>query len=157
MSIAQSVPSNHFPPACGPNNQEFSVHKESAPAISPQISQGAARLIIFSESYGLHSACGPVTRLGLDGKWIGANCLGSYTSIEISPGNHHLCANTQAQEDFKYTALQSFSAEPGRTYYFRATMILGLDPEAAMHMEALNGDEGAFLISSWKISKALQK
>ena len=158
-SIAQSVPAGSLPTACGPNDVKFAVHTESRPSLIPPIPQGASRLVVFSESYNVGSRCGgSATRLGLDGRWVGVNCLGSYTSVDITPGEHHLCANVGSKDGVKYTALNSFSAEPGNTYYFRATVFLGVfDPETFIHMEPLDGDEGAFLMGSWEVSKSQQK
>ena len=158
-SIAQSVPTGSRPSACGPNDVRFSVRTEPRPSSIPQIPQGASRLVVFSESYNVGPRCdGSVTRLGLDGAWVGANCLGSYLSLDITPGEHHLCATVGSKEGVKYTALDSFSAEPGKTYYFRATVLLGVfDPETFIHMEPLDGDEGAYLMGSWKVSKSQQK
>jgi hypothetical protein len=158
-SLAQSAPAGSLPSACGPNDVKFSVHTEARPSLVPEIPQGSSRLVVFSESFNVGSRCGgSVTRLGLDGKWVGANCLGSYSSIDIAPGEHHLCANAGSKEGVKYTALNSFSAEPGKTYYFRALVFLGVfDPETFIHLDPLDADEGAYLMGSWDVSKSQPK
>jgi hypothetical protein len=58
----------------------------------------------------------------------------------------------------KYTALNSFFAEPGKTYYFRALVFLGVfDPETFIHLEPLDADEGAYLMGSWDVSRSQAK
>jgi len=66
------------------------------------------------------------------GQWIGADCLGSYVTIDIQPGEHHLCANVQGEKESPVftTALNALSAEAGKTYYFRATLFIRLDMES---------------------------
>jgi len=154
--VAQTTGTSSIPATCGPNDVEFVVHKTTTLAPS-QISGGKSRLIIFSEAYGKYLGCPVVTRVALDGSWLGASCLGTYISAEISPGQHHLCANIQAKTDYKNKALFSFLAEPGKTYYFRATTILGMDPNAAIHLDALNSDEGGMLSTNWQQAESKRK
>lgn len=60
---------------------------------------------------------GVTTRWGLDGAWVGAGYRNSYFFFSVNPGDHHLCAGRQAFS--KPSAALSFTAEAGKTYYFR--------------------------------------
>jgi hypothetical protein len=64
----------------------------------------------------------PPTRFGIDGTWIGANGYRSYFFFPGEPGDHRLCTTVQSRFERVVkgsAAATSFSAEAGKTYYFR--------------------------------------
>ncbi len=107
---------------CGPNEVRFSVKtdKEQHPMAQPE--PGKAMVYVFGgESIDLHGLVigkeGVTTRWGVDGVWVGAGYRNSYLFFPVSPGDHRLCAGRQAY--LQPSAALSFTAEAGKTYYFR--------------------------------------
>jgi hypothetical protein len=146
--------------ACGPMGTRFAVHEGSPqPSLSAPPKTGA-RIVVFVETIGLGAGCGFAPRVGLDSKWIGATCAGSYISVDVDPGKHRLCANAWWKNAAKYTALYSFTAEPGNVYYFRAEMIQTAIPvisTVAMHLEPVNEEEGHLLLAARNSSESKVK
>lgn len=107
---------------CGPNEVKFTVKtdKEQHPMAQPET--GKAIVYVFGgESMDLHGLVigkdGFTTRWGVDGTWVGAGYRNSYLFFLVAPGDHRLCAGRQS--DSKPSAALSFTAEAGKTYYFR--------------------------------------
>lgn len=107
---------------CGPNEVRFSVKtdKEQHPMAQP--TAGKAMVYVFGgEAIDLSGLVigkdGVTTRWGVDGVWVGAGYRNSYLFFPVSPGDHRLCAGRQAES--KPSAALSFTAEAGKTYYFR--------------------------------------
>jgi Protein of unknown function (DUF2846) len=129
---------------CGPMETHFDVktNKHLHPSAQPQ--PGKALVYIFEED--LTSGASPTTRVGLDGKWMGANQKRSYFFFPVDPGQHRLCTNWQATDDFaRLGGALNFTAEAGKTYYFLATIKLVKD--FSISLKAVNSAEGPFLIS----------
>jgi hypothetical protein len=131
--------------ACGPSSTKFSVRINDSQPPMPESSSASSRLIVFPEAIVL-AGCRYATRVGVDGKWLGATCLGGFLVSDLSPGDHHLCVNLQQKTTPDYTALHGLTVEPGRTYYFRAEIIdvSGFGP-STIHLERLDEDEGRLL------------
>lgn len=107
---------------CGPNEVKFTVKtdKDQHPTAQPEV--GKAIVYVFGgESIDLHGLVigrdFVTTRWGLDGVWVGAGYRNSYFFFSVDPGDHHLCAGRQAFS--KPSTALSFTAEAGKTYYFR--------------------------------------
>jgi hypothetical protein len=71
--------------ACGPRGAGFEVSTDDSRHPTPAPEDGKPLIYVVQESPGS-------TRVGADGKWIGALKRGTYFSISIDPGEHHLCA-----------------------------------------------------------------
>jgi hypothetical protein len=130
------------PAACGPVNVAFAV-KQDQPLRISEPESGKALIYVIQDHRNV------TIRVGLDGAWIGANQGNSHFSLSVAPGEHHLCANWQSKlaEYSSLYSLANFTAEPGKTYYFRTrvwisetTLFFDLDP--------LNSDEGRYLAAS---------
>jgi hypothetical protein len=118
-----------LPDSCGNDKIQFDVKsdKKHAPPAPP--ADGMA-MIVFVETIhetGSCFLCGkPTTRVGVDGKWVGANKGDSYFTVSVAPGEHHIC--TDWQSDFAklraMVGLTKFNAEAGKVYYYetKATM-----------------------------------
>jgi len=110
---------------CGPNEVHFDVktNKKQHPTVQPDT--GKALVYVIGDSWNDHVAIHigtPPTRFGVDGTWIGANGYRSYFFFPIEPGDHRLCTNVQSKLNGPIqssTAATSFTAEAGKTYYFR--------------------------------------
>lgn len=135
--------------ACGSPNIKFSVHKGEMQRPPSQAPISKARIVLFPEAISIVTGCRYATRLGIDGKWVGAACLGTYLSAGIDPGEHHICADLQQKPTAQHTALYELSVKQGKTYYFRAEIIDSNPYQAnmAVHLERINEDEGLLLLS----------
>jgi hypothetical protein len=110
---------------CGPNEVHFDVQtdKKNHPTAQPEA--GKALVYVIGDSWADHVAVhigDPPRRFGVDGTWVGANGYRSYFFFPVDPGDHRLCTNMQSklQNVVKSsTAARSFTAEAGKSYYFR--------------------------------------
>lgn len=137
--------------ACGPDSTQFAVHQMGPQPVPPQPSASKSRIVIFMDIYSLASGCRHPIRVGVDGKWVAASCLGSYVSADIDPGEHHLCANAESKKSAKFTALYGFTAEAGKAYYFRVQIIdsseFNVSDTIPVYMDTINEDEGRLLLA----------
>lgn len=135
--------------ACGPDSTSFSLRAEpSRPSLIGPPASGA-RVVVFAEDVNGLQGCWLVNRIGLDGQWIGAVCMQTYISAEISSGPRHLCADIQQKRGPQHTALYDFTATPGKVYYFR---VENIGAYFNVHLEPLNDAEGRLLLSIRKRS-----
>lgn len=136
--------------ACGPNDAHFDIKKDSSehPA---QVKAGKALVyIIQDEDHVDCLKCDTTTRVGMDGAWIGATHGDSYFFFAAAPGEHHLCANRLPQFGIvtKPLALFGFTAEAGKTHYFRIHAVYSSGNAATYSdFSAVNPDEAKYLIS----------
>jgi hypothetical protein len=101
----------------GKNGQEATL--------TTQPEAGKALVYVIGDTWGDHVAIHigtPPTRFGIDGTWVGANGYRSYFFFSVEPGDHYLCTNVEAKTERAVqssTAARSFTAEAGKSYYFR--------------------------------------
>ena len=145
------------PPACGPDSKQFVVKTdfEDHPL---EKAEGKA-VVYFLQDDGQIPR--PTVRWGVDGTWAGATHSQSYFHIVVNPGEHHLCTSWQWTVPFgpgRQLALFHFTAEPGKTYYFRARTYhsSGL-PEPQTELAAADSDEGRFLTGRYAYSSSRPK
>jgi hypothetical protein len=110
---------------CGPDQARFDVKREvhSHPTGAPEL--GKALVYVFGDSEldnaSIHIG-GLVTRVGVDGAWVGAYEHKSYIYFSVDPGEHRLCTSPQSSlksiRNNDASAI-SFTAEEGKVYYFR--------------------------------------
>ncbi len=149
--------------ACGPKEAQFDTETvENRPLAQPEAGKSLVYVVeVFDKVVGQLSH--PTLRVGLDGKWAGADKGNSYVSLSVDPGEHHLCARWQShwKRFSNEAAFAGFAAEPGKVYYFRARITeLGGSGGAsnfALDLEALNPDEGKYLVASSVLSIAHAK
>jgi hypothetical protein len=110
---------------CGPNEVRFDVktNKKQHPTAQPNTGKALVYVIgdSWSDNVAIHIGT-PPTRFGVDGTWVGANGYKSYFFFPVEPGDHRLCTNIQSKLNGPIqssTAATSFTAEAGKTYYFR--------------------------------------
>lgn len=98
----------------------------------------------------------PTIRQGVDGKWIGATQGLSYVTTPVAPGLHHLCSQWQShvKKLSALVSLNSFTAEPRRSYFFLAQI---QNDGAPLTLQQLSNDEGLRLIHEAPISISTQK
>ncbi|MGB7281187.1 MAG: hypothetical protein WBE13_02900 [Candidatus Acidiferrum sp.] len=118
---------------CGPNEVHFEVKTDKKQHPTTQPEAGKALVYVIGDTWDDHVAVHigtPPTRFGIDGTWVGANGYRSYFFFSVEPGDHRLCTNVQAIIERvvkSSTAARSFTAEAGKSYYFRTvTPVAGL-------------------------------
>ena len=146
--------------ACGSDRIKYNTEKaQEHPALG--IKDGSALVYVISrlDFGGIPVGCQVVTRIGLDGKWVGANCGSSYLSASVPAGEHHLCADWQSTvflSSRPSPALDSFRAEAGKTYYFQAKAVY-MEGSTTIELAPLNSDEGKLLLASERASVSSPK
>ncbi|HKW90190.1 MAG TPA: DUF2846 domain-containing protein [Candidatus Acidoferrales bacterium] len=166
-SMAQSGP------GCGQTDTKFDVSTTKQRPAAPDIQSGKALVYILQDDLKYNWAPRPTTRFAIDGAWIGATHGSSYFYIFVDPGEHHICANWQSATTGlawlgpkRSTAATGFTAEAGKTYYFRAQDILHTEqndnvntikPEPEVLLSSLDPDEAQVLMNTFSFSSSHPK
>lgn len=139
--------------ACGPKDVHFDVvlNKSQHAVEHPQ--PGKA-LVYFVQDIGSENPFGAgsaqVTKVGIDGAWVGANQNDSWFSISVDPGVHHVCVNAQARIFERVTEFDHFTAEAGQTYYFRVRDFMW--QTRRLEFGQVNSDQAMYMIASYPLS-----
>jgi len=148
--------------ACGPRTIRFDVKPDAAqhPTAQPEPGKALVYVVedlgecpgcIVSSSFGgfFNSVDNAVTKIGMDGTWMGANRGSSYIFFAAEAGEHHLCMNWQSrlQERARAFAMANFTAEEGKVYYFRERVFPGHSGDYVFELDPVNSDEGKYLIA----------
>lgn len=140
--------------ACGPKNSNFDAKRDESQHALVQPEAGKAR-IYFIQDVGVVRCLGAcfMTKIGLDGGWVGADERNSYFSVSVEPGEHHVCANRQSHfaQASQMVALAHFTAEAGKVYYFR-TRIFGGNEFGLLDLDLVDSDQAHYLIASYPLS-----
>jgi hypothetical protein len=143
----------HASPSCGPANAQFQVTTSNTHT-QPQIDPGKA-LIYLVEEQKFRAFRNVTVRVGLDGQWVGATRGDSYLYFPVDPGEHHLCVDflSELLEPARQVALYGFTAQPGKTYYFRARTMASVSENgsrniAILDLDLLNDDQGKLLVAN---------
>lgn len=139
--------------ACGPEPAGFKVKLDnSSHGLAPP-EPGKARVYFIHDAgtYFAHPPGYPTTKLGMDGDWVGANHADSWFSISVAPGEHHVCAALQSLFVDQRVALVHFTAEAGKSYYFRTRLLMSRNVEL-LDLDPIDSDQGKYLIESYPLS-----
>ena len=157
MAFTATLLAQDKPPAaiaaCGSKDVQFEVKKDDSQHALTEPEPGKAR-VYFVQDFGQTQCfghCGITVRMGLNGAWVGANQDNSYFSVSVDPGEHHLCATPQAWNAKRLVGLAHFTAEAGKTYYFR-TRLIGGQNQQLIDLMPIDSDEAAYLITSYPMS-----
>ena len=136
--------------ACGPAQVQFDAQpaKDQPPA-QPEAGKSLVYVVeVFGEG-GNQIGGGPTLRVGLDGKWVGADRPASYLAFSVDPGEHHLCTRWQSRLKrlSDRAGFSSFTADPGKVYYFRARIIFEPENSFVLDFALINEDEGKYLVA----------
>jgi hypothetical protein len=104
------LPPSPVPPACGDLNAKFEVKTaKNPPAAEPEAGKA---LVYFIEEDINTELTTHTSRVGIDGKWMGATYGSSYIFFSVNPGVRHVCATTQTgmDTDDVLTSLAHFTA-----------------------------------------------
>lgn len=143
---------------CGPVKVDFNVVENGALPVPPAPSDQAR--VFFIQDYGQTAEDQHYTlKVGVDGAWVGAYRNNSWLAISVLPGEHHICANVQsyfsASANF---AFAHFTAEAGKTYYFRTRFLGGVGrPIANLTLDQPDSDEAKFLIFEYPAAVSAPK
>ena len=142
------------PAACGEPTEDVSVDLDKS-AHAPVAAQSDKALVYVVQQIGeLELGFGfPMTRVGMDGKWIGANKKNSYFSFYVAPGDQHLCVGIQSDSYLGDVELFHFKAEAGKVYYFRTRVSWGGDTYVYLSVDPMDSDEGEYLIGRFPSTK----
>lgn len=160
-----------LPDACGSDSVKFDVTTEKNQPVPLPPAAGKAQ-IVFIETMDKTGMIGgdASTRFGMDGAWVGANKGSSYFTLDVAPGEHHLCAGWQSVfgKLKQMVGQASFTAEAGKVYYFEAKATLhvhqygtGKDSSSETDRDLvfaqLNDDEGKYRVKAWKLAVSKPK
>jgi hypothetical protein len=97
-----------------------------------------------------------VLKIALDGAWVGAYKNNSHFTVQVGPGEHHVCAEVQSNYPVgNLISLAHFTAEPGKTYYFRTRFLSGINGfngPPYVELAPFDSDEAKYLISFYPLS-----
>ena len=147
-------------PVCGPDSVRFSVKTESTQHPTGQADSGKAVIYFLENDDTFDSMPKPTTRMGVDGRWVGATHGDSYFFVSVDPGEHNLCSEWQSSVDFSsghQAALAHFTANPGGVYFFLVQNSWRMSGVPRVGMRAISGDEARLLTSRYSLSTSTQK
>jgi len=160
-----------LPDACGDDKVTFDVSTKAhqpAPALP---AAGKAQIVLIETMDKTGTIGGDAsTRFGLDGAWVGANKGSSYFTLDVAPGEHHLCVGWQSVfgKLKQMVGQASFTAEAGKVYYFEAKAVLHVhqygtgqdsssETDRNLVLVQLNDDEGKYRVKAWKLATSKPK
>jgi len=148
--------------ACGPRDTEFNVKIDKTPHSIAEPEAGKA-LVYVIEDQETKNILDVTIRIGLEGAWMGASRGDSHFFFTVDPGVHHLCADwlLTIDPDERIVALANFTAEAGKTYYFRARNWGSMRSRdiayRVLDLDAVNEDQGRLLVARSGLSVSTQK
>lgn len=139
--------------ACGPKNVKFDAKQDSTQHPTPQPEPDKAVVYVVQEIGTEKCSACALTKIGLDGTWVGANQGSSYLFFTAHPGEHHLCLNWQSVLPTRsHTfAFATFTAEAGKVYYFRSRIFPG-HYDYSFDLDPINSDQGKYLVATSPVS-----
>lgn len=149
-------------PGCGEPSAKFEVQTSLIhPPVPPQA--GKALVFVIQNDTNFNSFPKPTTRVGVDGKWIGATNRDSFLYFFVDPGVHHLCTSWQ-RHVIAWRGLQSaavhFTAEAGGVYYFQIKDTF-LNAESGqindVTLAPVDSDEGQLLANRFALATSHPK
>jgi hypothetical protein len=136
-AAAQAVP---LPAACGSDSVKYKVStSKAAPDLTPPAGQA---LLVYIQKEDGDFVGSALSRLGIDGAWVGAVKGQSFLTVPVAPGNHSICASRQssAAADKENLSTATLNAKAGEVYYFEFT----LDRQEVGFAQRSNGGAGGF-------------
>lgn len=137
--------------ACGPSDVRFNVKLGQTQQPLEQPQPGKA-LVYFLQDYGSANYPGiaQVTKVGIDGAWVGANKDDSWFSVSVDPGEHHVCVNAQARLFPGVREFADFTAEAGHVYFFRTRDLMWKTQR--LEFGKTNRDQALYMIETYPLS-----
>jgi hypothetical protein len=147
-----------LPEACGDERIKVDVTAQKPSSALPAANATTATLVFVQRLSESCIGCS-VSRVGLDGTWIGANKGAGFFSVTTAPGKHHVCAfwdapGARTENKVELTELEALA---GQIYYFEIEIGPRSTGEFAMRLKPISADMGTFLVSRSKQSVATRK
>lgn len=155
---------------CGPDQARFEVKREahSHPTGAPEA--GKALVYVFGDSELDNTAIhigGLITRVGVDGAWVGAYEHKSYTYFSVDPGEHRLCTSQQSSLKSRRdnASAITFRAEEGKVYYFRtqpsptslSQSAVSRVPNGEVELAVVDPAQAQLMVPKWAYSTSQPK
>ncbi len=156
---------------CGPDQAKFQVQRQAHAHPTGTPESGKALVYVFGDSeldnVTIHIG-GLITRVGVDGAWVGAYEYKSYTYFSVNPGEHRLCTSQQSslksRRDDNASAI-TFTAEEGKVYYFRtqptptslARSATSEVPNGEVELAAVDPAQAQLMVPKWAYSTSQPK
>ena len=157
--FGQQMAKNRLASACGPQDQDYKVSLDrSQHGPVPPMAGKALVYFIHDEGSGIGGAgLGyPTTKYAMDGSWVGANHGDSWFAIAVTPGEHHVCTMLQSSLVAERVELAQFTAEAGKSYYFRTQLVISRSVEL-LELQMIDRDEAGYLYSEYPMATATAK
>jgi hypothetical protein len=146
---------------CGPDEVKFGVKKDKKHHPTGQPEPGKSVVYVFGDTdIDNELSIGEITtRVGLDGAWVGANKMKSYLFFSAEPGEHRVCTSVQPFTIGRdhYSAATTFTAEPGKVYYFRTRTPVHAKSGKVVELVPVDPAEAQLLIASTAFSTSQVK
>jgi hypothetical protein len=159
LAFAAQARATVLPDACGDDKIKFDVKTETSKTLPAPPADGKAQIVfIENENHAIGPFMYATVRFGLDGAWVGANNNNSYFTLDVAPGVHHLCVSWQSALRMlkKSIDVASFTAEPGKVYYFAAEVkVIPVGENTARFdfgLSQLDEDKGKYRVKAWKLA-----
>lgn len=140
--------------ACGDGEVSMAVKLDSTQHAMEPPEPGTARIYFIQDRGEAPTVAYPTTKIGIDGKWAGANKKDSYFSVSVEPGEHHLCAAIQSSIIRQNLELAHLTAEAGQVYYYRTRIIYSRDGLEYFSFIPVDSDEAKYLIELFPLATA---
>ena len=164
LASAAQAGATILPDSCGDDKVKFDGStQKNQPAPAPPEAGKAQVVLIEDENRMLGPFMYATVRFGLDGNWAGANNNNSYFTVTVPPGVHHLCVSWQSALPMlkKSIDVASFTAEPGKVYYFAADVrVIPVGDNSATYdfaLAQLDDDKGQYRLKAWKLATSTPK
>jgi hypothetical protein len=161
-----------LPDSCGDPKVTFDVITAKKPPVPVTPADGKAKIVFIesiNNSFGCGMAtfgCNPTARVGIDGAWVGATQGNSYFSVDVAPGEHHVCTGWQSSLGHlsKMVGLDSVNAEAGKVYYFEIKVSVKVhnyggaqETDRNLDFTQVNEDEANYRIKISELATSTQK
>jgi hypothetical protein len=153
----QNTPQSAQIPGCGPAQESFSVTAINGAHPTAQPDPGKALIYVFQDDTGVEYHPRPTTRIGMDGKWVGATHSNTYLYSAVDPGEHHLCVRWQGIGMSSKVVALHLTAVDGHSYYFRVKDTWTRNQGKQIEFTPIDSDEGQLLASKAALSTSLPK
>jgi hypothetical protein len=157
--FSQQPGQNRLASACGPANVNYKVSLDRSQH-GPILPEAGKALVYFIHDAGIPyeslTIGYPTTKYGVDGNWVGAGHGDSWFAVTVTPGEHHVCTVLQSSFVDQRVELAQFTAEAGKSYYFRTQLVTSRSVEL-LELERIDSDEAAYLFSEYPMATAPAK
>lgn len=144
--------------SCGPAHETFAVSVNKGQHPLPLIESGKATIYVFQDDTQFQYRPRPTTRIGVDGKWVGATHTNSYLYSLVDAGERHVCVQWQGIGMQGKRAVLHFTAVAGDSYYFRVKDTWVRDSGSKdIEFAPIDSDEGQLLASKDSLTSSQPK